>query len=787
MRILKIIALAILGTFVAGLLAGLGGYYLIQRNLPSLNTLQEYNPNLITRVYSTDGQVVGEFFIERRIVVPLSKMPSHLVKAFIAIEDARFYEHEGVDYKGIIRALQVNISAGRIVQGGSTITQQLVKSFFLTPERSISRKIKEAIISFRIEKNLDKEDILYLYLNQIYLGKGAYGVQAASEIYFGKNASELNIAESALLAGLPKAPSRYSPYSHSEAAAKRQRLVLTRMLEEGFISREEMDEALDYTIKLRPKAVRSLWVSPYFTEHVRKYIAEKYGEDMLYRGGLKVFTTINVEMQKAANEAVAMGLRKHDRRRGFRGPIRTLTVSGDIESFIEDGDQVLSRRPIEVNRQYKGLVTEVSPLKRYVTVQIGSRRGRIYFNDMNWARLYNPTNDSDGGKHIRFSEILHEGDVVHVRVKRLPLDENDPVRLSLDQEPIAQAAIIAMDPVTGHVKAMVGGANFSRSEFNRAIQAKRQPGSAFKPIIYAAALDNGYTPSTIVIDSPLVFEEAIRDELDWKPRNYEGEFYGPTTIREALAHSRNVVTIKVLKEIGVNKAAEYAERLGITSPINRDLSLALGSSALSLLELTTAYATFAALGMRPEPLFISRITDKDGNVLEEHLPSFTEAMSRQTAYIVSNLLQGVVQNGTGRRAKVLNRPVAGKTGTTNNLNDAWFLGYTPELVAGAWIGYDEEKPLGRHETGARAALPIWLKFMEKVTEGTPSRNFAIPDGIVFAKIDAETGLPAEPSTRETIFEAYKEGTAPTPASGEVKPAHTERFFEMDIEGSETDE
>jgi len=787
MRILKIIALAILGTFVAGLLAGAGGYYLIQRNLPSLHTLHEYNPNLITRVYSADGQVVGEFFIERRIVVPLSKMPSHLVKAFIAIEDARFYEHEGVDYKGIMRALQKNISAGRIVQGGSTITQQLVKSFFLTPERSIMRKVKEAIISFRIEKNLDKEEILYLYLNQIYLGKGAYGVQAASEIYFGKDASELSIAEAALLAGLPKAPSRYSPYSHPEAAAKRQGLVLTRMLEEGFISREEMDEALDDTIKLRPKAVRSLWVSPYFTEHVRKYIAEKYGEDVLYRGGLKVFTTINVEMQKAANEAVATGLRAHDRRRGFRGPLRTLTVAEDIESFIEDGDQVLSKRPIEINRQYKGLVTEVSPLKRYVAVKIGSREGRLYFTDMNWARLYNPTNDANGGKQIRFSEILHEGDVVHVRVKRLPVADTDPVRLSLDQEPIAQAALLAIDPATGHVKAMVGGANFSRSEFNRAIQAKRQPGSAFKPIIYAAALDNGFTPSTIVIDSPLVFEEAIRDELDWKPRNYEGEFYGPTTIREALAHSRNVVTIKVLKSIGVNTAAEYAERLGIKSTINRDLSLALGSSAVSLLELTTAYTTFAALGMRPEPIFITRITDKDGKVLEEHLPSFTESMSRQTAYIVTNLLQGVVQNGTGRRAKKLNRPVAGKTGTTNNLNDAWFLGYTPDLVAGAWIGYDEEKPLGKHETGARAALPIWLKFMEKVTEGTPSRNFAIPEGIVFAKIDAATGLPAEPSTRETIFEAYKEGTAPTPASGEIKPAHTERFFEMDIEGSETDD
>ncbi len=787
MRILKIIALAILGTFLVGLLAGVGGYYFIQRNLPSLNTLQEYNPNLITRVYSTDGQVVGEFFIERRIVVPLSNMPSHLVKAFIAIEDARFYEHEGVDYKGIMRALQKNISAGRIVQGGSTITQQLVKSFFLTPERSISRKVKEAIISFRIEKNLDKEEILYLYLNQIYLGKGAYGVQAASEIYFGKNASELNIAEAALLAALPKAPSRYSPYSHPEAAAKRQGHVLMRMLEEGFISREEMEEALYYTIKLRPKAVRSLWVSPYFTEHIRKYIAEKYGEDMLYRGGLKVFTTINVEMQKAANEAVAAGLRAHDRRRGFRGPLRTLTVAEDIDSFIEEGDQALSRRPIEVNRQYKGLVTEVSSLKRYVTVKIGSREGRIYFTDMNWARLYNPTNDADGGKQIRFSEILHEGDVVHVRVKRLPVNETDSVRLSLDQDPIAQAAILAMDPATGHVKAMVGGSNFSRSEFNRAIQAKRQPGSAFKPLIYAAALDSGYTPSTIVIDSPLVFEEAIRDELDWKPRNYEGEFYGPTTIREALAHSRNVVTIKVLKDIGVNTAAEYAVRLGIKSPINRDLSFALGSSSVSLLELTTAYATFAALGMRPEPIFISRITDKDGKVLEEHLPSFTESMSRQTAYIVTNLLQGVVQNGTGRRAKALNRPVAGKTGTTNHLNDAWFLGYTPDLVAGAWIGYDEEKPLGRHETGARAALPVWLKFMEKVTEGTPARNFAIPEGIVFAKIDAETGLPAGPSTKETIFEAYKEGTAPTPASEEVRPTHTERFFEMDIEGSETDE
>ncbi|MFQ5329630.1 MAG: penicillin-binding protein 1A [Thermodesulfobacteriota bacterium] len=468
MQVLKIAALAVLGIFVAGLLTGVGGYYYIQRNLPSLNTLHEYNPNLITRVYAEDGQVIGEFFIERRIVVPLSKMPDYLVNAFIAIEDARFFEHEGVDYQGILRALKENLYAGRIVQGGSTITQQLVKSFFLTPERSISRKIKEAIISYRIENNLSKEEILFLYLNQIYLGKGAYGVQAASEIYFSKNVEELNIAEAALLAGLPKAPSRYSPYNHPEAARTRQGLVLTRMLEEGFVSRVEVEEALFDPLRLRPKSVRSLWVSPYFTEYIRQYIAEQYGEDLLYRGGLKVFTTINVEMQKAANEAVAAGVRAHDRRRGFRGPLRTLTIMEDVDDFIAEGDKTLARHPIELNRHYKALVTALNPLKRYVSVTIGSREGRINYTDMNWARLYNPTKAPDGGKRTRVSEILHEDDVVYVKVKTLPKSETEPVRLTLEQEPLAQAALIAIDPATGFVKAMVGGADFSKSEFNRA-------------------------------------------------------------------------------------------------------------------------------------------------------------------------------------------------------------------------------------------------------------------------------------------------------------------------------
>jgi penicillin-binding protein 1A len=785
MKIVKLFVFAIIGIFIIGLVVGFGAYYYIQSNLPTLSTIHEYNPNAITKIYSEDGQVIGEFFIERRIVAPLAKMGPSLIKAFIATEDARFFEHEGIDYKGILRALYKNLSAGRIVQGGSTITQQLAKSFFLNPERSISRKIKEAIISYRIENNLSKDEILYLYLNQIYLGNGAYGVQAAAETYFGKDAEKLTLAEAAMLAGLPKAPSRYSPYNFPEIAKRRQEYVLTRMLEEGFITRVNMETAMNYPIKLRPKKVKSLWVAPYFTEHIRRYIAARYGEDLLYRGGLQVFTTLDVEMQKAANEAVALGLKKHDRRRGFRGPIRTITTQEELEAFIDEGNLELIKRPIKLGGIYNGIVTTISPIKRYIAVKIGSRNGRIYFTDMNWARLYNPTNDPDGGKYFRLEEILKESDVILVKVKKLPKNVTDTIRLSLEQEPLAQASLVAMDLLTGHVKAMVGGADFSKSEFNRAVQAKRQPGSAFKPIIYTAAIENGYTPSTIIVDSPLIFEDAIREEFDWKPKNYEERFYGPTTVRHAFEYSRNVVTIKILKDIGVSAAIEYAHKLGINSPLTRDLSLALGSSAVSLLELTTAYGTLAASGRRQEPLFITRITDKDGNILVENKPVSTEVLDQQTAYIMTNLLQGVIQEGTGRRAKVLGRPVAGKTGTTNNLNDAWFVGYTPDIVTGTWIGYDDEKPLGKHETGAKAALPIWLTFMQKVTAGTPIKNFTVPEGIVFVKIDAETGLLAGPSTKKAIFEAFKEGTAPTAFSMGDSVLPSERFFEMDINGSDT--
>jgi penicillin-binding protein 1A len=442
MRILRVLLYITGAGLLLALLSGGGIYYYLTKDLPSLNALYDYRPNLITKAYSHDGQVIGEFYIERRIVVSLSRMPRHLVDAFIAVEDANFFEHEGVDYLSIMRALYKNITAGRIVQGGSTITQQVARSFFLTPERRISRKIRETILAYRIEKNLSKEDILHLYMNQIYLGNGAYGVQAAAENYFGKNVEELSVAESALFAGLPKAPSRYSPYTNPELAKKRHEFVLTRMLEEGYITREQADEALNEPLGLKPKAIRSLWVGPYFTEHIRRYIEEKYGEDLLYKGGLHVYTTMDVELQKAANKAVDYGLRAHDKRRGYRGPVMTLTSKYDIESFREEGAKKLLERPLEVGKIYRAVITGLNWEDKSLTVGLGNYQGFITRPDMAWARLYNPTHDPDGAVKVALESIFNIGDLVEVRVKALPEDESDPIPLRLEQGPLAQGALL---------------------------------------------------------------------------------------------------------------------------------------------------------------------------------------------------------------------------------------------------------------------------------------------------------------------------------------------------------
>ncbi|MBI5599171.1 MAG: PBP1A family penicillin-binding protein [Deltaproteobacteria bacterium] len=768
----------------------MGGFYVyLVKDLPAVGALGEYNPNLITKVYAADSRVVGEFYIERRIVAPMDSIPPHLVQAFLAAEDSKFFEHGGIDYLGILRALYKNLSAGRIVQGGSTITQQVARTFFLSSERKFTRKLREAILAFRIESQLSKKEILHLYLNQIYFGNGAYGVEAASETYYGKNVKDLSIAEAALLAGLPKAPNRYSPYASFELAKKRQEFVIARMLEEGFITKKEADDAAAEKLALKPRELRNLWVGPYFTEHIRRYIEEKYGDTLLYNGGLNIFTTMDVETQKAANAAVDYGIRTYDKRRGYRGPVRTLRTGDDIKAFLAEADQQMTYDPLRAGAVLQGVVASVDAAERTLTVNIGTRRGIILYPDLAWARLYNPTQNPDGGKFVNPMGLFTSGDVLEVRVKTLPStpsssdDNGSTIALELEQTPLIEGALIAMEPQTGYVKAMVGGSDFLKTQYNRAIQAKRQPGSAFKPIIYSAAIDSGYTPATVVVDSPIVFTGSLKigdEEMDWKPRNFEEKFHGPTTVREAIAKSRNVVTVKVLKDIGVSSAISYARKLGIESPLASDLSLALGSSAVSLMEMTRAFATFANMGLKPEPVFITKVTDKDGNVLEERGTALEAVLSPQTSYIITNLLQGVIENGTGWRARALGRPVAGKTGTTNNLNDAWFIGYVPGLVAGVWVGYDNEHQLGHGETGAQAALPAWVKFMKEALEPVPSGNFPVPDGVEFVRIDPENGLLAGAATKNPVFEVFKVGTAPTTISdGKGASPGGEDFFLID--------
>ena len=758
---------------------GIAGVYLyLSKNLPKISSLKDYRPPIITTVYSDDNRKIAEFFKERRIVLPLSKMPEMLKKAFVAAEDARFYKHKGIDVLSIFRAFYKNIEAGAIVQGGSTITQQVTKSFLLTPERSYTRKIKEAILAYRIDKKFAKDEILFLYLNQIYLGHGAYGVEAASENYFGKSAYELNLAECAILAGLPQAPSRYSPFKYPERAKQRQIYVLNRMVEEGFITNIQATEAINKVLDIKPR--RNLYIEevPVYTEHIRRYIAKKYGDDVLYKEGLKIYSAVNIEMQKMAREEIGKGLYALDKREGYQGPIKHLKPE-EIESFSKELQLELEEAPLEEAKIVKGVVIEINDKNNTVIVRMGSTLGVIRIDDMRWARKPNPEIAYYDTRVNYVGEVLKVGDVIQVRVKNKIFD-TDRWWLSLEQVPRVQAALLCIESETGNVKVMMGGKNFRESQFNRAIQSRRQPGSAFKPIIYAAALDKGYTPATMIIDSPIVYEDTEHD-FTWKPRNYKERFYGPTIFRDALAKSRNVVTIKILQDIGIDYAIDYARKLGITSNMNRDLSIALGSSGVSLLELVNAYSVFNNLGYLVDPVFITKILDREGNVIEEGNPVRRKVMEQNTAYIMTSLLEGVVKHGTGRRAMALKRPVAGKTGTTNNLHDAWFVGYTPRYNTGTWVGYDEKRSLGKGETGSRAASPIWIGFMQRLLADKPVRVFQVPEGVVFSKIDAETGLLPIPESKKTIFECFKEGTVPTEYT--KKPdsmTEPEEFYKSDM-------
>ncbi|MBI1922285.1 MAG: PBP1A family penicillin-binding protein [Geobacter sp.] len=751
LKLLKVVA----AIFVLALLFTIGYSAIILLKLPKVDRLADYHPPIVTQVLGEEGSLVGEFYLERRTVVPVNKIPRKLIQAFVAAEDSNFYKHKGLDYLGILRAAFKNLISMRKKEGASTITQQVARSMLLTPEKKFSRKIKEAILATRMEKRLSKDDILYIYLNQIYLGAGSYGVQVAAESYFGKDVDQLNLAEMAMLAGLPKAPNSYSPIKHLDKAKERQNYVLTRMVEEGYITQAEADHARSTPIVIHPRKIVNGEQSAYFLENIRIQLEQKYGEDLLYKGGLRIYTTMNGEMQKAAYEAVVNGLKAVDKRQGFRGPLQYLTAE-TLEPFckkIEDGIDTAS---LKAGATYQGVVVGMNPAKKELTVRVGERTGILKRSDMAWAG--NAALVDAWGKPAEKGKAISLGSVVEVSVKTPDANKAGAV-FALDQEPQVQAAIVALDPKTGGVKAMVGGYNFNKSQFNRAIQARRNAGSAFKPIIYGAALEKGMTPATIIEDSPAEYDSG--KEKAWKPRNYDNIYRGPVTMREALTNSINSVSVKILDSIGVNTAIEYATRLGITSPLDPNLTLALGSSSVTPLELTSAYAVFASGGMKVTPYFVTKVEDGSGKVLEETAPPLpVPVVAPENAYIMTNLMESVVSSGTGQRARALGRPVAGKTGTTNDMKDAWFIGFTPQLLAGVWVGFDQERSLGAAGTGGQAAAPIWTEFMQKSLARLPSETFMPPENVTFASINPKTGKLARDGSEGSVMECFVSGTEP---------------------------
>ncbi len=751
---IALISVAVLA--LLGVLAVVGLLWHYAQDLPDLDQLQNYQPSLVTQVYSNDKHLIGQFFIERRILTPLPQIPEHFRRAVIAVEDVRFFEHPGLDYIGILRAAWTNLRRGGKVEGASTITQQLARSLFLSSERTFDRKVRELVLAYKMELASTKEQILETYLNQIYFGQGAYGVASAAQSYFGKDLSGLTVAEAAFLAGLPKSPNHFSPFKNYARAKKRQEHVLTRMEEAGFLTSAEREQAAAEPLSFRRPG--SEQTAPYFVEYVRQLLIAKYGEAMVYKGGLNVMTTLNLDMQRAAEAAFATGLRELDKRQGWRGPLRTVDpaslATGNVPVVTTD-------QPVVVGDDREAVVTKVG--KEYFGVQIGNSTAKLLFDDMAWAkrRLTGPDTAKDVVVSSNVKQILKPGDVIEVRVKKI---EKDHVYVQLEQTPLVEGGLIAVEPGNGSIRAMVGGYDFNRSEYNRAVQAHRQPGSAFKPIIYATAVNQGMSPASVVLDAPVVYEQ-IEEEKTWKPENYGKKFHGMVTLREALAHSHNLATVRLLDKVGVKNVIEFARQVGITSPLAADLSLGLGSSSVGLLELTSAYSAFLNQGSRAEPYAIVSVTDNAGQVLEQEELKIEEVVSKETAYLITNMMEDVVQKGTGQAAKSLGRPIAGKTGTTNEFINAWFIGGTPNLVTGVYVGFDDRRSLGETESGAHAALPIWINFMREALKRLPVVPFTIPEGITFVKVDPSTGLlNSEQEDQPGNVEIFARGSEPTQAA-----------------------
>jgi penicillin-binding protein 1A len=719
----------------AGLIAGLtlvgavvGGFVLYQRlaaDLPDVTVLEHYQPDLVTRVYDRHERLVAEFFVEKRLFVPLQRIPLHVRLATIAAEDSRFYSHSGIDALGMLRALWANLRSGEVKEGASTITQQVARSLFLTPERTLRRKLREIILAHRIEQHYGKDRILELYLNQIFYGHNAYGIEAAAQLYFGKSAQDLSLAEGAVLAGLPPAPNVYSPLNHPELSKRRRAHVLRRMVAEGYLSSAEAERVARLPLVADPSH-RPLQAptASYFTEYVRQYLEATYGADALYRSGLTVHTTLDLRLQQAAEHALRHGLLAIDKRirhGAYTGPLRHVELGQDTTANATLIDTALASSKADTTIRAGALLPAVvlNVRNSEILVALTHARGRIPPAGWAWVQ----TASGVEGRNPSPAQFLRRGDVILTRVTQV--DPNGQVhRLALEQEPLVQGALLAMEAGSGHILAMVGGYDFASSKFNRAVQAQRQPGSAFKPIVYATALAKGLTPDSRVDDSPMVL--TLPNGKQWRPTNYDHTFLGPVSLRTALALSRNVATVRLLRRLGRHKVCAYAKRLGIRSRLQCYPSLALGASSVTLNELTAVYSVFANGGLYVEPTFVTKIVDRDGRVLAAARPAQHRVMSQTEAATLTSMLESVVQEGTGRRVQALGRPVAGKTGTTNDFRDAWFLGYTPGLIAGVWVGFDDHTSLGAGETGGRVASPIWLAFMQEALQDRPRMAFPLP-------------------------------------------------------------
>ena len=736
--VFSIIAIAILWTFSS--------------NIPDYKFLKNYKPPVSSKVYSGNGDLVADFSKEKRIFVPYNSIPKNVINAFLSAEDKNFFYHPGVDAKGILRAIINNIKnllTSKRLEGASTITQQVAKNFLLTNEVSFNRKIKEAILAFRIERALNKERILELYLNQIYLGSGAYGVAAASLEYFDKSIKDLDYAEAALLAALPKAPSKYNPYRDKELAKFRRDLVLKNLLENNFLNSKEYENLKNQNIKLKKKQKIFLEDAQYYIEEVRKKVIKDLTYEKVYKQGFNINTPINLELQKTANISLRNGLISYDKRKGWRGPLTN-------KKYKKNWFDNLEKYDLEKSISWEiAIVKKVNQFSALVETKRGVE-GSIEYKDITWTKK-------------EFDEILKSGDIVYVE----KIDNNN---FSLKQIPKINGGIIVMDPFTGRVLALSGGFSFKNSEFNRVTQALRQPGSAFKPFVYALALENNYTPSSVVLDAPLVLDQGS-DLKMWKPQNYGKKFYGPSTLRTGLEKSRNLMTVRIAQNLGIDKIVNFSKLLGIYENPEKLLSISLGSAETTLLKLASAYSAFINGGKLVEPVLIDRVQDSEGNTIinnkqrscincdqisfmskqyPEIKDNYKQVFSSQTAFQMTSLLEGVVKRGTGKKLRKLELNLAGKTGTTNENTDAWFIGFTSNLIIGVYVGMDDPKPLGKYETGSKTALPIFKEFVKKTVKKSNARPFKVAEGIIMMVVDPTTGKKAKFSSKNTIVEAYKE-------------------------------